>query len=304
MLGGTIVVTSELGAGSTFSLRLPAGAPARASAAPAASKPRTPVRGPALVVSDDPCVVEGLFALLTGAGIPVLPAADVTELLRLSSHLRPLLIILDDGLGEAELLAALSALHEDPERAEIPRFVVGELPLDVLVNGTVPLSRPLRGASVLAVLARHFGRPRSLGTLVLVLGDAERAGVRSRARGARARVRGSAAEGAAMTVVRGDRVGEDVVDDELAAGLLRDHLRALGAQAVDAEVVVAVVEVRAVVALDAGGLADEQLEPALGRGFGGSGSGDSVWMRSHSAGAYSPSTSPPPGRRPRRQIGA
>lgn len=173
MLGGAIVVTSEIGAGSTFSLRLPATVLARPSA-PIVAPPRAPSRAPAIVVSDDPRFVEGLFTLLTGVGLPVLPVTTTAEVLRLSAHVHPRLIILDDGLAESELRAVLTALHEDPERSGIPRFVVGELPLTTLAEGTVPLPRPLRRESVLAALAPHLDRPPTLGALFLVLGERAR----------------------------------------------------------------------------------------------------------------------------------
>ena len=174
MLGGDIVVTSEIGAGSTFALRLPAQAPTRGPARVAVAAPRSSSRAPAIVVSDDPHVTEGLFAILTGVGVPVLPVVSAVEGLRLTTHIHPVLVVVDDGLPESELLAVLAALHEDPERASIPRFVVGELPPGALIHGTVPLPRPLRRESVLAALARHLAPPPQLGRLALALGDGVR----------------------------------------------------------------------------------------------------------------------------------
>jgi CheY-like chemotaxis protein len=174
MLGGDIVVTSEIGAGSTFALRLPATAPIRVSNSAFVTSPRPSVRAPAIVVTADPHVAEGLFTVLTGLGVPVLPVASGPEALRLTVHIQPALILVDDSLGETELLATLAALHGDPERASIPRFVVGELPPAALARGTVPLPRPLRRESVLAALARHLAPPPALGELALVLGDAAR----------------------------------------------------------------------------------------------------------------------------------
>ncbi len=171
MLGGEIVVHSEIGAGSTFTLRLPVTAPHTAPR-PAPEAPRATTHPPGIVVSEDLHLVQGLLGLLASLGTPMVPVATGAEALRLTAHLHPAIIILDDRIDDRDLLTTLAALHDDPERASIPRLIVGQPPAVALARGAVALSRPLRREAVLAVLASQLQAPPALGELLLALGEA------------------------------------------------------------------------------------------------------------------------------------
>ncbi|MBA3545568.1 MAG: hypothetical protein H0T76_03710 [Nannocystis sp.] len=172
MMGGEIVVSSEIGAGSTFTLTLPARleSPRKPVLPATVLTPRLTHREPALLVSEDPALVEALLQLLAGAGVPAVPVAS-GDALRLAPLLRPALIILDDRLVKSELAAILLALHDDPELVAIPRFIVGEPPAQAIARGTVALPRPLCREAVLTALGPRLAVAPPLGELLLVLGE-------------------------------------------------------------------------------------------------------------------------------------
>ena len=178
LLGGQIAVTSELGTGSVFTLRLPIAAQAASAGAVIVADYPTS-RRIAIVISEDPRLIEGLFQVLASVGVAVLAAANGSEALRLAAQIRPALVVLDDRLSPAELLSTLQALRDDPEHRGVPRFVVGELPARALTSGAMTLPRPLRRDALLAAFARELRPPPHLGEILLVLGPEARQHLRA-----------------------------------------------------------------------------------------------------------------------------
>jgi PAS domain S-box-containing protein len=137
MMGGEIFVTSELGHGSSFNLRLPATAGGQqiAPVPPPALEPRAvvPVTGasqrnafrPAagntiLVIDDDPASRELMSRFLAKDGFHVVAAASGREGLALAKQLHPLAIILDVLMPGMDGWSVLTQLKSDPELADIP----------------------------------------------------------------------------------------------------------------------------------------------------------------------------------------
>jgi len=130
MMGGDIAVASELGRGSTFTIRLPAefGAvhPAAAVREAAAARSSTAASGAptVLVVDDDPTVREVIERHLTREGFAVVTASGGQEGLRLARELHPAAVTLDVMMPDLDGWTVLAAIKGDPELADIPVILV------------------------------------------------------------------------------------------------------------------------------------------------------------------------------------
>jgi signal transduction histidine kinase/DNA-binding response OmpR family regulator len=134
MMGGDVTVTSELGKGSTFTIRLPAegaqaAAPTTQLAAPerpaVAATPRKGANGKTiLVVDDDATARELISGYLLDAGFEVVSAANGVQAIKMARELRPVAITLDVVMPELDGWTVLSALKGDPDLASIPVIMV------------------------------------------------------------------------------------------------------------------------------------------------------------------------------------
>src|SRR5205823_1816035 len=133
MMGGDVTVTSELGKGSTFTIRLPAeqaetGTLAIQAAEPAKAAVGTLPKGgngrTVMVVDDDATARELISRYLLDAGFDVASAASGIEALKMARQLKPVAITLDVVMPELDGWTVLSALKGDPDLASIPVVMV------------------------------------------------------------------------------------------------------------------------------------------------------------------------------------
>ena len=123
MMGGDVTVTSELGKGSIFTVRLPASEH---------QTPDTSTRGNAepcaadcvLVIDDDATARELISHNLQVAGFSAVTASGGLEGLKLAKELRPVAITLDVVMPDLDGWSVLAALRQDTELAEIPVIMV------------------------------------------------------------------------------------------------------------------------------------------------------------------------------------
>jgi len=130
LLGGDLTLESEVGKGSTFTMRIPAILPG--------SEPPATVVAPLqehqgtgelnsvrpgstiLVIDDDPGACEIIERYLTKDGFKVITANGGQEGLRIAHEIRPAAITLDVMMPEMDGWAVLRALKADPDLRPIP----------------------------------------------------------------------------------------------------------------------------------------------------------------------------------------
>jgi hypothetical protein len=176
MMGGEISVTSEPGAGTTFTVLLPtefkASPPSEVSRPEAAESKFLPGLNTVLVIEDDPGARDLLTRLLTKEGYRVETAAGGEAGLRLARELHPDIITLDVMMPGMDGWAVLSELKADPELADIPVVmltIVDNKNLGYALGAADYLTKPIQRDRLLAVLAKYC--PPSQPATVLVVED-------------------------------------------------------------------------------------------------------------------------------------
>jgi signal transduction histidine kinase/DNA-binding response OmpR family regulator len=132
MLGGDLTVSSELGSGSSFAIRVPATLPGAEVPQEASTQPTTniaqasadgqPVKhgNTILVIDDDAEACEIICRLLKKDGFEVVTANSGEEGLRLAHQLQPMAITLDVMMPDMGGWSVLRALKVDPVLHAIP----------------------------------------------------------------------------------------------------------------------------------------------------------------------------------------
>lgn len=135
MMGGGIWVSSELGLGSTFTMRLPLQVN-EALPGPAPCEPKSVPSPPVsallpgdrndliLIIDDDQSSRDLLYDALVRKGFVALVAANGVEGLNLARTLRPSVITLDIMMPEMDGWGVLTALKSDPATQHIPVILV------------------------------------------------------------------------------------------------------------------------------------------------------------------------------------
>ncbi|GLH72971.1 hypothetical protein GETHLI_14730 [Geothrix limicola] len=177
ILGGDIRLHSELGKGALFTIVLPT-APVEAAPEPPPAAPKDPrvapvvVRGPILLVDDDPFLLNALSRLLVLDGHEVLTASDGAEGLRLAAEHQPGLIVLDVMMPHMDGWTVLKTLKVDPLLARIPVVmltILDEAEKGLALGAVEYLFKPIDRAQLTSALKRF--RPSDAPARVLVVED-------------------------------------------------------------------------------------------------------------------------------------
>ncbi len=180
MMGGEITVASTTGAGSTFTVRLPARM--------AATKlPEVSVTGQAertatiLVIDDDQAVRDFMTRSLAKEGVQVVTASDGEEGLRLAAQVRPAVIFLDVLMPRLDGWAVLSALKANELLAPIPvvmMTIMNETEMGYVIGAAEYLTKPIDRNRLTGLLQKYRVAGQSADVLVVEDDEATRQVVR------------------------------------------------------------------------------------------------------------------------------
>jgi len=172
MMEGDIAVASELGRGSTFTIRLPAIFGDTPSAVPLPSRATSVKTGKGdaaliLVVDDDATVRDVVGRYLEREGFSVAKADGGKEGLRLARELHPDAITLDIAMPDLDGWTVLAAIKGDPDLAELPVIlmtIVDEKNRGYALGATDYLVKPVDRERLIGVLRAlcHSGPGRLL----------------------------------------------------------------------------------------------------------------------------------------------
>jgi CheY-like chemotaxis protein len=160
MMGGDITMASELGKGSTFTVRLPANVAGRTTetTGEAADVARPGGAGTVLVIDDEAAVRDLMRRFLGKEGFRVTTAASGEDGLRLARAQRPDTITLDVLMPGMDGWAVLSALKADPDLADIPVImltIVDEQNVGYALGASEYLTKPIDRGRLTAVLSKY-----------------------------------------------------------------------------------------------------------------------------------------------------
>jgi PAS domain S-box-containing protein len=153
--GGQVIVESEVGKGSTFTLRLPLQTAARRPAAVATTDPSRPL---VLVVDDNPQAAEILSRYLHAGGFGTAVARTGPEALRMAGELKPVAITLDILLPQVDGWEVLNRLKADEATQNIPVVVVSVVDNPSLGRALGALDyfvKPVDGKALLSRLGQY-----------------------------------------------------------------------------------------------------------------------------------------------------
>jgi CheY-like chemotaxis protein len=181
MLGGDVMVESEIGKGTTFHVHLPVDSSCLTSVEPADEDERAvlaqvPENAPlVLVIDDDHTIRDLLGRYLSREGYRVQTAATGEEGIEMARSLKPVAITLDVMMPSMDGWSVLGALKADTRTAGIPVVmvtIVDQKNIGFALGAAEYLSKPVDRDQLIQVLSRFRDSDGGSGPVLIVEDDA------------------------------------------------------------------------------------------------------------------------------------
>ncbi len=174
MMGGEITVKSQLGQGSTFTVRLPAEVkeqkPEKGHSGESGAVSPSEDVSTVLVIDDDPAALDLTTRFLTREGFRVHAASGGEEGLRMARDLRPNAITLDVLMPGMDGWAVLAALKSDSSLADIPVImltIVDDHDLGYMLGASDYIIKPIEQDRLVSVLNKYRSNQAHWSVLVV-----------------------------------------------------------------------------------------------------------------------------------------
>ncbi|MDA1082308.1 MAG: response regulator [Gemmatimonadetes bacterium] len=178
MMSGTVTVESELGRGTTFTLRLPNSPLSQDQATDSTgvvSESSNANAATVLVIDDEPSARDMISRMLIKDGYRVVTAANGNEGLRIAAEVNPDVITLDIMMPGMDGWAVLSRLKADPVLAAIPVVVatiIDDRNLSVSLGAAGYITKPI-DRELLSEVVRRVRSTPGLKNVLIVEDDAD-----------------------------------------------------------------------------------------------------------------------------------
>jgi len=174
MMGGDLVVASEFGLGTTFTVRLPLVQKTPVSVrAPKSVRPTLPhLRTQVLLIDDDPVIHELISRNLSKSGCDVHSAENGRDGLQLARSLKPDVIVLDVVMQQTDGWSVLNTLKNDSELRSIPVIMQSMLTdrgMGFALGASDYLIKPVSNSQLLRSVNKY--RKEKLAGSVLIVDD-------------------------------------------------------------------------------------------------------------------------------------
>ena len=178
MMGGDVIVTSELGVGSVFTLYVPRECPQdyddveEGNTIDKLSEDEKIV----VLIDDDVAMHDLIRRTLSKIGLKLVGAIDGEKGMQIVREVKPKLLLLDVLMPGRDGWSILKECKSDPELKEMPVVMVSQLSQDVLsqsLGADDYLTKPINRELFLETVTRHISVTDTDGTILIIDDDAD-----------------------------------------------------------------------------------------------------------------------------------
>ena len=178
MMGGDVIVTSELGVGSVFTLYVPRECPQDYDEVEEGNTidKLTEEEKIVVLIDDDVAMHDLIRRTLSKIGLKLVGAIDGEKGMQIVREVKPKLLLLDVLMPGRDGWSILKECKSDPELKEMPVVMVSQLSQDVLsqsLGADDYLTKPINRELFLETVTRHISVTDRDGTILIIDDDAD-----------------------------------------------------------------------------------------------------------------------------------